>query len=69
MAKEGEETGNPYLERFMKVYSNLPFEERGLTVLVIEEKPIDWNMAYRELEHNTELGKKIGIKLVELQII
>jgi hypothetical protein len=60
---------SPYRERFMRVYANLPLTERNMTVVVINEEPISWNMAYRELNQNTELGKKIGEKLAELKFI
>lgn len=58
-----------YIERFMRVFASLPLAERELTVVVIDEQPISWNMAYRELSQNTELGRKICAKLVELRII
>lgn len=57
------------LERFMKVFSNLPIEERNQVVVVIDDQPISWNMAYNEIRHKTELGKKISKKLIELNII
>ncbi len=53
----------------MKVYSSLPLEERKLPIVVIEENPVNWNMAYIEVKNNTLLGRKIGEKLVELKII
>lgn len=57
------------LDRFMKVYSNLPLQERNQVVVVIDDEPITWNMAYNEIRHNTELGRKIDNKLAELDII
>ena len=57
------------LERFMKIFSNLPMVERNQTVVVIDDQPISWNMAYNEIRHNTELGKKIVNKLIKLEII
>ncbi|MBI2584076.1 MAG: hypothetical protein HYW25_05385 [Candidatus Aenigmarchaeota archaeon] len=57
------------LERFMKVYANLPIEERNQVIAVIDEQPISWNMAYLEIRNKTELGQKISQKLIKLEII
>lgn len=61
-------------DKFMKVYNNLPIEERQQTVLVLEniegdEEPVSWKMAKREIMEETDLGKKIAKKLQELEII
>lgn len=58
----------------MKVYANLPINIRDDIVLTVEREndrriPITWNVAYVEISNDTELGKKIFNKLVELQII
>ncbi len=58
-----------YLDSFMKVYSALPIEERELPVVVIDDAPISWNMAHREVKNNTPLGNKIVEKLIALKII
>ena len=57
------------LERFMKVYSNLPINLRKEVVIVIDKEPISWDVARNEVEQNTKLGKKILKKLIELKII
>lgn len=57
------------LNRFLKTYSNLPVEERKNTIIVIDDEPISWKMAYREIKNDSELGKEIGKKLIELGII
>lgn len=57
------------LARFMKVFANLPLAERDQVAVVIDDNPISWNMAYREIRNNTELGKKAGEKLIALNII
>jgi hypothetical protein len=59
----------PYLDRFIKVYANLPLEERKLTVMVIDNEPITWQMAKAAMEEDSELGKKIAKRLIELRII
>jgi len=57
------------LERFMKVFSNLPINVRKEIIVVIDDQPITWNVAYNEIKHNTELGKQILRKLIELDVI
>lgn len=56
------------LERSMKVYSNLPINLRKDIILVIDEQPITWNVAYTEIKNNTPLGKRILEKLAELDM-
>jgi len=57
-------------ERFFKVYANLPINLREEIVLVLPEKgPITWNVAYLEIDNNTELGKEILQKLINLKIV
>jgi len=57
------------LDRFMKVYSNLPLKVRDEIILVINDKPITWNVAYNEIKHNTKIGEMIINKLVEMGVI
>ena len=57
------------LERFTKVYSNLPINVRKEIIIVIDDEPITWNVAYNEIRHSTKLGKKILKKLIELDFI
>lgn len=56
-------------ERFLKVYANLPLNLREEVVLVIDEKPISWNVAYLEVAGETKLGEEILEKLEALKII
>ena len=56
-------------EDFFKVYANVPIEERNNVVVVVEEKPISWNLAYQEIKNNTKLAEKILKILKELEII
>lgn len=56
--------------KFLKVYSNLPINLRNDIILVLGEKgPITWNVAYIEINNNTELGEEIFKKLVKLKFI
>lgn len=56
-------------ERFMKVYSNLPINLRKEIIVVIDDKPITWDVAYVEIKNNTKLSERILKKLIELDII
>ena len=56
-------------EDFFKIYSNIPIEERKNVVVVIDEQPISWSLAYQEIKNETELGEKIFKILKELDII
>lgn len=57
-------------DRFIKVYSNLPINLRNEVILVLPDKgPITWNVAFLEVQNETELGKIIIRKLIELKII
>jgi len=56
-------------ERFMRVYSNLPLNMRKEVIVVINKEPISWDVARNEIEHDTQLGKEILKKLMELKII
>lgn len=62
MAQEGK-------DRFLKVYANLPIDVRKEIVAVIDEKPVSWDVAFFEIEKETELGKKILEKLRKLELI
>ena len=57
-------------DSFLKVYSNLPINLRNEVILVLSDKgPITWNVAFLEINNETELGKIILNKLMELKII
>ncbi|HCC73965.1 MAG TPA: hypothetical protein DEP92_04130 [Candidatus Komeilibacteria bacterium] len=56
--------------RFYKVFANLPLNLREEVILVIQGKgPITWQVAYLEVDNDTELGKIILEKLAELEFI
>lgn len=56
-------------ERFFKVYSNLAIEEREMPILVLDDEPISWKVAFNEISNDTERGEKILKKLIELKLI
>ena len=56
--------------KFYKIYSNLPVNLRNEIIVVLPDKgPITWNVAYLEINSNTELGNKILEKLDEQEKI
>ena len=57
------------ISKFVKVYSNLSMGERELAIVVIDEKPISWNVAYNEIKNRTPLGITILKELARLEII
>ena len=63
-------------KRFLMVYQNLPLSERKNTILVLEDKkakpekkPVSWDVAYIEIDQETELGESILDKLIKLELI
>jgi hypothetical protein len=54
---------------FLRAYSNLPMSTREETIVVIEGKPISWNVAYIEVSGNTQTGIKIIEQLVRMNIL
>lgn len=59
-----------YRDSFFRFYANLPIGVRREVVLDLSERgPITWEVAYREIKENTELGKVILQKLIELGFI
>ena len=56
-------------EDFFKVYAEVPLKERGNVIVVIDKKPISWNLAYQEIKNKTENWEKILKILKELEII
>jgi len=62
-------SGEDSAASFNIVYANLPLNERRLTIVVIDDEPISWEMAYREINQKTSLGERILEKLKKLEII
>ena len=56
-------------DKFFKIYSNLPMNVRKEIVLVIDDQPISWAVAYNEISNETKLGENILKKLIKLEII
>ena len=58
-----------YIERFEKVYFNLPEAEKKLVIVIVDNEKITWEKANKEIKDKTELGKKIIDKLISHEII
>ena len=57
-------------QRFYRVFANLPINLREEVVLFVPGKgPITWQVAYLEVDNDTELGQTILEKLSDLNII
>ncbi len=58
-------------DKFFRHFANLPINVRKDIVLDLGEKggPITWEVAFREIKADTELGKEILEKLVALKFI
>ena len=57
-------------QQFYKIFSNLPINLREEVILVIPKKgPITWQVAFLEVDNDTELGNMILEKLSDLKII
>ena len=57
-------------DAFFRFYANLPIGVRREVGLDLPERgPITWEGAYREINEDTELGKSILQKLIELKFV
>ncbi|MBU0457315.1 MAG: hypothetical protein ABH824_05175 [Nanoarchaeota archaeon] len=56
-------------ERFFRVHSGVPIEERKVPIVVIDDQPINWDLAYEEINNETDRGKKILKMMIDLEII
>lgn len=54
---------------FLRAYSNVPLGVRNEIILLIDKKPITWDVAYIEINKNTPTGERIISKLIELELI
>lgn len=57
-------------ENFLKTYANIPVNLRDDIILVLDSKgSITWNVAYFEVENNTDLKNIVLKNLSELKLI
>ena len=69
IATKGTSKQLTYYERFVRVYTNLPLDERNLPIVVIDGEPFNWRRCNVEITGRTKLGERIGKKLMDLEII
>ncbi len=55
--------------KFAEIYSNLPLKTRREIVVVVNEQPISWEIAHKEIENDTDMGREILNKIHELKIL
>ena len=55
--------------RFLKIYDNLPFDERTKAIVFIDNEPVSWKLARDYILYNQERGKAILEKLKKLDLI
>jgi len=55
--------------KFLKIYSNLPLGIRKEIIVTMDDKPITWDVAFIEVNSDTEVSKIILEKLEKLGII
>jgi len=56
-------------DSFFQVYAGLPLNLRNEVILVVNDEPITWRVAYLEIKGETKLGKRILEKLKALKFI
>ena len=55
--------------RFLNVYANLPLNIRKEIIVVLDNEPISWNVAYLEISGETKKGQEILKKMKLLTIL
>lgn len=58
-----------YRTKFLKIYANLPLNERDRVIVIIDNEPLTWNAAWIEVDNETPKGEEILEKLIQLKII
>ena len=56
-------------EKFLKIYANLPLGVRQEIVLVVDGRPITWDVVYNEVISDTPLSQTILEKLKNFKFI
>ncbi len=46
-------------EKFFRIYANIPNTLRNDIIVVVDDKPYTWDVAYFEIKNKTALGQKI----------
>ncbi len=60
---------NDRKQKFLKTYANLPLGVRKEIVVVLDDKPMSWDVVFIEVSNNTKLSSIILGKLEKLGFI
>ena len=52
--------------KFLKIFANIPINVRNEIISVVDGKTISWNVAFLEINKETEIGEKI---LINMQLV
>ena len=55
--------------KFLRIYSNLPADERFEIIVIIDNETYTWSKARDEIDSGTKTGKKILNRLKDLKIL
>ncbi|MFA4952993.1 MAG: hypothetical protein WC584_02115 [Candidatus Pacearchaeota archaeon] len=55
--------------KFLRIYADILEELRNDIIAVVDGKTYTWNVAYREIKNNSQLGGKILKTLIDTGII
>jgi len=61
--------GDVDASRFFTVYDNIPIKSRKELILMIDDQPISWEVAYSEIKNKTKLGARILEWLIKLELV
>lgn len=56
-------------ERFLRAYANVPLNARREIILVLDERPLTWDVAYLEVKNDTDKARPILKKLNALGLV
>jgi hypothetical protein len=54
---------------FLRIYANIPLQLREGIVLILDNEPITWKVAFIEIKNNSGRAQKILEQLKKLSII
>lgn len=55
--------------KFLKMFANVPIPLRNEIIVLIDDKPLSWNVAYAEIKHESKNAKLILEHLKEIELL
>ncbi len=55
--------------KFIKTFASVPMPLRKEIIAIIKDQPITWEVAYLEIQHNTQNAKNILQQLKEVGVL